>query len=288
MTTNVELASYYMRKGAQALLSRTLRPVYNRIAPWTRVSRPEPRFEQIEPALQDLDGVEVKPFVIDPAGLQQWTDDAGYPALAYLANRQEKILEHYVSYVLLDLKKAAILVDVASCRSFFPDIMRRKGHRVIAQDLSYPPGLHGDRMGGDASRMSLANNTIGGMTLHCSFEHFENEADERFARNVAPLLEPGARVVILPLYLSHAYCIETDPLISNGAVPVDEGASLVASFGYGNRHGRHYSVPALRSRVLTPALEAGLRPSIYVIQNAAQISPACYLHFALVLEKPAR
>jgi len=286
VTTNLELGSYYVRKGAQSLLSRALRPVYHRLAPWTLASRPEPQFEQIEAALQNIDGLEVKRFQVDTGGMQAWTAEADYPTLAYLANREEKILEHYVSFVLLDLQRSTTVVDVASCRSFFPEIMRRKGYRVIAQDLSYPSGLHGDRMGGDASQMSLPEASIGGMTLHCSFEHFEAEADTRFVRNVGRLLEPGARVVILPLYLSHQYCIETDPLVSKGSIPIDEGASLVASFGYGNRHGRHYDVDALRARVLKPAMESGLRPTVHVIENARDISPACYLHFALVLEKP--
>lgn len=285
--SNLELATYYFRKGAESALSRALRPVLNRTAPWTVETRPEPRFDIIEPALAHSGvGAQIQPFLIDLAAYRQWVEDGQYPSLAYLVNKDEKILEHYVSFVLLGLEPAGTLIDVASCRSFFPDIMRRRGYRVIAQDLSYPEGLHGDRMGGDAAAMAFPEGSVAGMTLHCSFEHFEGDADIRFVRNAGRLLQPGARIVILPLYLSHMYCIETDPLISAGQIPVDEGAELVASFGYGNRHGRHYSVDALSRRVLQTAKEAGLDATIYIVQNAKEVSPHCYVRYALVLQRP--
>lgn len=285
-TTNIELAGYYVRKGAESALSRALKPVLHRTAAWTRIARPEPQNSMIDTALQAQTEAEIRRYRIDERGLAVWTDRGQYPTLAYLVNREEKILEHYVSIELLRLNSGGTLVDVASCRSFFPEIMRRNGFRVIAQDLSYPEGLHGDRLGGDAGAMVFPPGSIAGMTLHCSFEHFEGDADTRFVRNVAGLLQPGGRVVILPLYLNHVYCIETDPLVSGGKIPVDVGAELVASFGYGNRHGWHYNVYALRKRVLEPAREAGLIPTIYTVENAREISPACYLRYALVLEKP--
>jgi hypothetical protein len=286
--TNLELATYYLRKGAESAFSRALRPVLNRTAPWTNETRPEPRFDVIDPALAHESIVaEVRSFTIDIEDFRQWAAAGQYPALAYLVNKDEKILEHYVSFVLLDLKATGTVIDVASCRSFFPDIMRRRGYRVIAQDLSYPGGLHGDRLGGDAAAMNLPEGSVAGMTLHCSFEHFEGDADSRFVRNVGPLLQPGGRVVILPLYLSHKYCVETDPLVSAGRIPVDPGAELVASFGYGNRHGRHYNVEALSRRVLQTARDSGLKSTIYIMQNTKDVSAQCYLRYALVLEKPA-
>jgi hypothetical protein len=42
---------------------------------------------------------------------------------------------------------------------------------------------------------------------------------------------------------------------------------------------------ALERRVLQPARESGLEVTVHEIQNAADVNPACYLRFALVLER---
>jgi SAM-dependent methyltransferase len=284
---SVDLGSYYVKKAMQASASRALRRVYFRLMPWTREQRTEPDYRVVDAALEGLPSTPVQELHVDPAAFDSWVKEAGYPGLAYLANRKEKFLEHFVSVELLGAKSGpGLVIDVASCRSHFPEVLRRRGYRVIAQDLSYPQGLHGDRLGGDAAAMDLAPDSVDGMTLHCSFEHFEGDADTRFMRETARVLRPGGKVVILPLYLQERFVIETDPYISRGRVPVDAGANLVASFGYANRFGRHYDVSALERRVLEPARSAGLDTMLYRVVNAREIGPECYLRYALVLRKP--
>lgn len=287
MTSTIELGWYYLKKGVQASASRGLRRRFERRYPWAARERSEPRWPAIDAALREVPHpVAVHEYEVNAQLYAQWLAAAHYPRLAYLANREEKFLEHQVSVDLLGISNGpGLLVDVASCRSYFPDIMRRRGFRVIAQDLSYPPGLHGDTLGGDAAAMELPEAAVDGITLHCSFEHFEGDADTRFVTNVSRLLKPGARAVILPLYLHDTFVIETDPLVSAGNVPLDEGASLVASYGYTNRFGRHYDVPALFKRVLLPATQAGLRATVVRIAGAKNVSKGCYLRYALVLER---
>lgn len=285
-TSPLGLGWYYLKKGLQAYASRAMQPRFQRIYPWASERRGEPDTAVIESEIGALP-VRRADYQVSVEKFSRWVKEADYPRLAYLANRDEKFLEHQVSVDLLNLTAAGVLVDVASCRSQFPNIMRKRGFRVIAQDLSYPPGLRGDILGGDAAAMDLPEASIDGVTLHCSFEHFEGDADTRFVTNIGRLLKPGGRVVILPLYLHDRYIIETDPFVSAGDVPVDPGATLAASFGYTNRFGRHYDARALSNRVIQPAIKAGLDVTIVRINGARAVSPTCYLRYALLLERPS-
>lgn len=274
---------YYAGKAVTAIASKALRPYFSRRYRWARRQREAPRAEVVASAMEAA-RIGVETFAVDGERFARWLQTVHYPPMAYVANRIEKQLEHYVSLELLALPAQGTLIDAASCRSPFPAIVRARGYRVIAQDLSYPAGLNGDRLGGDAAAMNLPDAFADGVTLHCSFEHFESDADSRFASSVGRILKPGARAVILPLYLSHTYTIETDPLVTRGNVPVDAGAQLVASYGYANRFGRHYDVASLIARVLEPAGQTGLRASVVRIEHPG-IEPA-YLRYALLLERP--
>jgi len=229
--------------------------------------------------------VEVRRYGVDPQRMREWEANSRYPAFAYVVSRDEKILEHQVSWDLLDAPPGGTLVDVASCRSYFPAIVRATGRRCIAQDLSYPQGLRGDVLGGDAAAMDLPDAFADGMTLHCSFEHFEGDADTRFVREAARVLKPGGKVAIQPLYIHQDYFVLSDPYGPEGVGPIDDGAYFIAAFGYSNRFGRHYDPQAFVRRVAAPAIAAGLRTIVYIIDGAHKVSQACYLQFAMVLER---
>lgn len=232
------------------------------------------------------DNVKLESYNIDLKAYSRWVSEARYPPLLYHIARKEKYLEHFVSYDVLQVEPNAIIIDVASFRSYFPKILRAKGYRVIAQDLVFPPGLNGDVLGGNASAMDLPASSIDAMTLHCSFEHFEGDSDIAFIRESARVLKPGGRVIILPLYLHQEYLTQADPyFMSFCDIPVDPGSQLVAVPGYANRHGRHYSAPALLSRVYDVAVDNGLYPTLKVVRNATEVAEYCYLKFVLLLEK---
>jgi len=286
MTDGLATLGYYAGKAAASLRSRAGARWYVRRHPQTRSDFKAPNYEAVWTQLRQLDDVELREYVADAQRYRQWLAEARYSSFAYIVNRTEKFLEHQVSFDLLALPPSSLVIDVASCRSPFPDILRRRGHRVIAQDLDFEPGLHEEKLGGSAAEMALPDASVDGMTLHCSFEHFEGVADTGFVREAARVLRPGGRVVILPLYMHEQFINMTDPIF---APPVDgdSGATQVAVFGYANRFGRHYDVAALRSRVIEPAVARGLAPVLYRIRNQASISPRIYLNFALVLAKPA-
>lgn len=277
---------YYLRKGVSSLYSRAMQRRYLAEHPGTPYAIPPLDVEGIVARLRSLaPEVEVRRYDVDPRRMRAWEQKSRYPAFAYVVSRDEKILEHQVSWDLLETPQGGTVIDVASCRSHFPSIVRAAGRRCIAQDLSYPHGLRGDVLGGDAAAMDLPDAFADSMTLHCSFEHFEGDADTRFVREAARVLKPGGRVAIQPLYVHQDYFVLSDPYGPEGIGPIDEGAYFIAAFGYSNRFGRHYDPQAFVRRVATPAMGAGLRPIFYIIDGAHKVSPLCYLQFALVLER---
>ena len=197
---------------------------------------------------------------------------------------EEKALEHFVSFDLLDIFSDDVYVDVASCSSPAPDIVRNLyGAKVYRQDLSFREGIHGMNIGGDAGAMQVPDGFASKMSLHCSFEHFEGDADIRLIRDLERVLSPGGRACILPLYLDDWYRTVIDPIMVFWTQPeFDDGATIVMGKIH-NRFGRIYDVPHFIERV---AKNIGkLSMTVYRVVNAKEIHPSCYLTFAALITK---
>lgn len=201
----------------------------------------------------------------------------------------EKILEHYVSKVLIDPRPGMTGVDVGSCQSVFPALLRRLyGVNYYEQDLDYPRGVQGSRIGSSADSIPLPESSVDFMTLHCTFEHFEGGIDSGFVVECARLLRAKGLCVILPLYLNRLHCNVTgvcDPerQATIGWDPYAEHRCLIPEWE--NRFGRHYSPRAFMERVYNPAVAVGLRPRLLKIMRSESIHPSLWLRWALVLER---
>ena len=60
------------------------------------------------------------------------------------------------------------------------------------------------------------------MTLHCSYDHFEGQADIGFAREAGRVMRAGGRTVIAPLYLSDTFGAKIDPRLRLRGLRLDE------------------------------------------------------------------
>jgi hypothetical protein len=175
----------------------------------------------------------------------------------YLA---QKRVQHYLSTVITPVEGKVVWMDVASSTSPFAEILTRLyGIKVYRQDLSYPPGVEGLRIGSDASAIPLPDGAVDRISLHCSFEHFEGDADSKFLRELGRILSPGGSAAIIPLYVSNTYRILTNPhyWLKRG-VPQEVGCQVTVSGEYRESHGRFYDWEALERRVLRPLSEAKL------------------------------
>ncbi len=202
-------------------------------------------------------------------------------------NFAEKSLEHYMAARLLRLTPGQVYLDIASANSPTPEIYESLyGCESWRQDMSYPAGVQGRCIGGDAAHMPLPDEFADAMAMHCSFEHFEGDSDSGFIREAARVLRPGGRLVILPLYLSTTYSIQTDPITWPGLHPpfsVPPEATLFFARGYGNRHGRFYSPTAFARRVCDHL--DGLSLTLLHVENAGEADPSCYLRFVALFDK---
>ena len=235
-------------------------------------------------------GAEIVPFRVDPDAFRRYVRESGYPTMDYwyggsLRAATEKYLEHFISFDLLDLRADDVVLDVASCTSPWTAIVhRRYGCRTYRQDLSYPPGVHGDEIGGDAVEMPLADESVDKIALHCSFEHFEGDRDSRFLHEAERVLRPGGKLCILPLYMSAEYSIQTDLEAWGAHEPeFDPEAQVWIVDGWGETHGRLYDAQRFAERVL--AHLGGLRLRLHWVENATDLDPASPLRLAAVFTK---
>src|SRR5690606_27137344 len=117
----------------------------------------------------------------------------------YLGNRPEKTLEHYIALTLLDVNADDVFVDIASEHSPVPEIYERlTGAKSYSQDIMYPDGIEGNRIGGDACAMPVADGFASKAALTCSLEHFEGDADTRLFHEMHRVLRPGGKICITP------------------------------------------------------------------------------------------
>ena len=209
--------------------------------------------------------------------------------------RESKILEYFLSLLLLPIVPSDVVIDVASERSVFPDVVATTvGARVFRLDLIYPPGIHGDRIGGSADEMPLPAGSVDKLFLHNSFEHFEGDIDTRFVREALRVLRPGGGLCVVPLYLSARHQIVTDPLVDRSGIEWDPDAEVVERIGHRNRFGRFYSAETLAERVLKPAFECGFRAEISAFHESTYGTHDTFsraqrgINFAMVLRKPGR
>lgn len=237
-------------------------------------------------------GFALEDVVIDVADYRRFVNEGGYRHFAFYyhggrdPDAAEKMLEHYLAARALRLGPDDVYVNVASYDSPVPRVYEHLyGCRAYVQDLIYPAGLHGDRIGGDASRMPVPDGFATAMALHNSFEHFEGDSDVRFIREAGRVLRPGGRLCVLPLFLHTEYAVQTDPAVHpREGVPFEPDATLYCAHGWRNRHGRAYDVPHLVTRIRENL--GDLRLTIGVVRNAHEVHPSCYVRFVARFERP--
>ena len=241
-------------------------------------------------------GVLVEFYRVDVMDFKRWCQAANYPDsyARSISVRTEKLLEHYLFLELLPpITPRSVIIDVACAGSPFAAAMRRLyGCVTCRQDLVYPEGIHRaadgiEEIGGNAAFMPLPDSFASGLVSHCAFEMFIGDNDSLFIREAARVLQPGGRLVIIPLYLSSLHHHLVDPLADRRGVNYDPGARIVYRPSYYRvASARFYSVEAFMRRVV--AYRSGLSLKVIFVENEKEVDPSCYLKFVAVFERPAK
>ena len=242
---------------------------------------------EIKEELQ-IKGYNIADFSVDIYDYQQYMEKARYSNYPFYTNNIiEKSLEHYIAAKLLDLSSNDIYLDVASSSSPVVEIYRNVySCRTYRLDLVSSKDTKDNMIIGDAGNMPLKNGFASKMALHCSFEHFEQDADMRFIKEASRVLCKGGKLCIIPLYLFNRYAIQTDPsVLFRKNINFDDDALLYAAIGYGNRHGRFYDVAHFTKRIRDNL--DNLKLSLFFLSNEKEVNPWCYVKFIAVFEKIA-
>ncbi|NCC34007.1 MAG: methyltransferase domain-containing protein, partial [Chloroflexia bacterium] len=204
----------------------------------------------------------------------------------------EKLLEHWIAGELLQLDQWApndIYVDMAACSSPRAQALReRLGLEAFAIDLAPVGQAYADLpyyRSENATRTSFADGEVRGASLQCAFEMFQGQDDQRLIDELARILRPGGKVVILPLYMHTHYCAYSTPEYYGQGHSDPEAKEYILMDFYGAPSSRKYDGQRLKERVLDPILKAGLRYRLLALRNKAELGEGIYCHFILEIEK---
>jgi hypothetical protein len=238
-------------------------------------------------------GIKVKYFRVIKQEYREYLGKVNYKKRYpryYPGNFHEKTLEHFIAFKLLksNLAKGRKFIDIGAESSphskIFSQLTGCKGYR---QDICYPKGVWWRKIGSDASSIPVMDNFFYSALAACSIEHFENDSDILFMKEITRILSIGGKIVVIPLYLNEkAYCA-TDPKFSvPGDVVFDPGIDIHCIDGWRNRHGRFYSPQTLVERLIASNNQL-MDFFVCYIENFKEIHDSTYCRFALVGEKIA-
>lgn len=241
-------------------------------------------------------GVPFEDMMVDKNDFVAFNRRFQLPAFSLYARgcREKKMMEHYIAFRLLNLKPGDRYIDVASENSPFPQLAREQlGLETYSQDLSYAPGFRGNRIGSSADRLPIDDNWVDGASLQCAFEHFQGDVDTNFIRELARVLKPGGRCVIVPLYMGQKALNIYDPILYADwkDSQADTGAEIIAEIALGGHFERVYT-PTTLKRVLIPHI--GLKYRLYHIVGKEDVFPSIppkaleqlsRVRYALLIEK---
>jgi len=237
--------------------------------------------------LQLHTGIEAEPVWVDLSDYTNFVELAGYQhrlGPSYYQNYfGKKTLEHYLTFKFLAFRPNDVLVDVGTESSPFPGIVEDLiGCTVYRQDLSYPHGIFGKRIGGNAADLPLDDDSVSKMTLHCAFEHFEGDSDTKLIHEAARVLSVGGILCIVPLYLSRVHTNQVSPTEDLTGLVLDTNAQVIYK-PFWPRFERYYDIRTLQARVLEQSKRFIVR--LYHVENSDSIDKTGAVKFMILFKK---
>ena len=210
-------------------------------------------------ALRNDGNVPVKTLEVDSAAFASWVHDYFPNYLETFGTLEhKKLLELYCSFSLLDIQKDHVYMDAAGGK--FSYVGKIPASRRIMQDIDFAQEVL-DSAAPDvefikcsAADVKLADSSVDRISCHHSIEHFQQNADQDFVRELQRILRPGGKAVIIPIFISDKHYLITDKPKFNfwqeeGVKVIDRLAGLPGGERSGN-FSRVYSLASLKTRLI--------------------------------------
>ncbi len=202
----------------------------------------------------------------------------------------EKLLEHFIAHELCGLAEfepGDRYIDVAGSASPWASMLREHGIEAYSVDLAYVEQFSAldYYLQADATDMPFEDASVRACSLQCAYEMFNGDDDRLFLDECSRVLRPGGVAVIVPLYMHTRHCGYASPeyfgkgYADPGATEFINWHAMCVPFS------RKYSAGLLRERILEPARQTGLAPTLYRLANKSEFGSEVYCHFILVLKK---
>jgi hypothetical protein len=249
----------------------------------------------IERDLQAL-GVALHDYAPSPAAFESFQTAGWFPSGYHGGMNSgvwhEKLLEHWVAADLLDLmnyKNSDVYVDIAAATSPWAHVLRERNVcdsyaidlGVVGAEFKHLPYYRIE----NATNTSFQNESVTGASLQCAFEMFMGADDINLIYELARILKPGGKVVILPLYMHTHHCAYSTPEYF-GKGYQDDGAKEYVRFDCaGVPSSRKYDAKQLKTRVLDTINSTGMQYRLSVLRNKIDLGKKLYCHFILEIQK---
>lgn len=218
-----------------------------------------PSFEEMHDIVKTI-GLDVQDIYLSRSELEDYISTNIHHYFSYFSTGYgnyfiSKTAEHYVSIKLSNFRDG-VFIDVAASVSPFYKVIQAMypDSRVYQQDLIFPAGIHGFRIGGTAAQIPLLDNSVDLITLHNSIEHFVGTEDKEFIEECGRIMKKNGEVIILPIFLEHEHTNYINPTANPEDLILDKDAKIVYTFEK-SQFMRHYSAETFNKRILQPAKE---------------------------------
>ena len=255
----------------------------------------EEEFARIEEHLLEI-GVQVNDYAPKIEGFTEFKRANWFPPTYHGGLDggvwDEKLLEHWISYERLELESfrpTDIYVDIAAASSpWARELRNRHQFEAFANDLgpvghdfSHLPYYRSE----DATSSAFSSGSVRGASLHCAYEMFIGHSDTNLIDELARILKPGGRALIVPLYMHTHYCAYSTPeFYGKGYSDID--AKEYVRFDASNiPSSRKYDPESLKNRVLHRIEECGMDYRLLALRNKADLGKNVYCHFILEINK---
>jgi len=203
----------------------------------------------------------------------------------------EKLLEHWVAAECLGLstyQPGDVYIDIAAGGSPWAKTLRdRLGISAFAIDLDVGPAYK--RLPyykkENATSTTFAEASVQGVSLQCAFEMFMRDDDTNLLKELARILKPGGKAIVLPLYMHSHYCAFATPEYYGKGNSDPLAKEYVCCDWNGVPSARFYDVSQLKKRVLAPIEGLGMNYRLLALRNSASLGKNIYCYFILEITK---